>query len=203
MPGELGCWLYYMAPEQNAFWIAGLGILSYNLKAKLPDLQDVSASIADPFVNTRRHGRQVGGQDLHDYVPLYWATHTPMQYVVTHKRLLPQDDLAFFVLNAVRVLALPGVWSTDGNAASSETAFYEGAGALPFLDWQILATPNCWSYAYKRKKCAEVLVPNRIGPELIRRVVVHSEATCRELREQMTRIGRPTPVIEVDPSLYY
>src|SRR5881628_1257855 len=106
--------LYYMVPMNNAPLIAILGILSYNRVNNNPNFRSLTISIADPFVNSRRHWRAIRGLSLHDFVPLYWATHTPMQYVVTVKECkLVQEDLVFFILNAETVLGLPGVYTTD------------------------------------------------------------------------------------------
>lgn len=171
-----------MAPMSNVPYILAYGILSYNEVKSHPDLINNSASIADPFVNNRRHRVVVGGKSLHDYVPLYWATHTPMQYVVTIKeRRLDQRDLVFFVFEAKRVLAIPGVVTTDGNAASSETRFFNGKGAIEHLDWGILNTRNCYSREYKRRKCAEVLVPKKIPTSLIGAIVVYDEEAAERL----------------------
>ncbi len=126
--------LYYMAPIENAPLIAALGILPYNFIHANERIAALVRTIADPFVNQRRHHIALDGRPLHDYVPLYWATHTPMQYVVTFHHNLPQDQLVFFVMDSDRVLALPGVLTTDGNAASAETVFYTGDGALEYLD---------------------------------------------------------------------
>ncbi|MCS6804592.1 MAG: DUF4433 domain-containing protein [Blastocatellia bacterium] len=189
--------LFYMAPMLNAPYIAQYGIMSFNTLRSHPELAKVSGSIAHPFVNARRHGRLVGHRSLHDYVPLYWVTHTPMQYVVTIRdRRLPQQDLVFFLFDARLILQLPGVWTTDGNAASSETRFYEGTGALTHLDWGILNTPNCFSKEYKRRKCAEVLVPDMITRELINSIAVYNQQAANNLIEAVTVITQSSALIQ-------
>lgn len=183
--------LFYMAPIQNAPYIAQYGVMSFNRVRSHSALTTASRSIADPFVNARRHSRFIDQRSLHDYVPLYWVTHTPMQYVVTIRDgKLSQEDLVFFVFDAQRVLQLPGVWTTDGNAASDETRFYEGADALPHLDWRILNTTNCYSKEYKRRKCAEVLVPDIIPRELIEEVAVYSEQAATKLRTLILQVSQ-------------
>lgn len=188
---ETGAQLYYMAPMQNAALIALFGILSYNQRHRVPAIDKVSVSIADPFVNARRHCRQINGRSLHDFVPLYWATHTPMQYVVTIKNgTLAQDDLVFFVLDAVQVRTLPGVMTADGNAASQETVVYEGVGALQHLDWRIIRTPNCYSHDYKRRKCAEVLVPDHVPADRISYIAVRTDEVASRLRSTLKALTR-------------
>jgi hypothetical protein len=68
--------LYYMAHIRNAPTIAAFGILPYNQIHSNPQVAAQIQSIADPFVNHRRHLRVIDGRSLHDFVPLYWATHT-------------------------------------------------------------------------------------------------------------------------------
>jgi hypothetical protein len=210
--------LYYMAPMGplpigNAAFIRLLGIFSYNQQKLNPVLVKFSSSIADPGVNYRRHWRRVGDRPLHDFVPFYWATHTPMQYVQSVRdKVIPQDDLVFYVVDADEILDMAGIWTTDGNAASHETAAYLGRGAEPVLDWKVLNTRDCYSPEYKRRKCAEVLVPDRVPPELIQRICVYSESAIAELDRRtglflhslgVANISVIPVVIEVCRDLYY
>lgn len=203
--------LYYMAPRANVRSIATHGILALNVVRKCPEIASGSSSIADPFVNARRDRTILGGRSLHDYVPLYWATHTPMQYVRTvSPGGFPQEELVFFVMDADEVLGIPGVVTSDGNAASDDTAFYPGDGALPFIDWAIVATPNCYWKTYKRKKCAEVLVLERIPREYFRAVCCCNARALGVVRRDIASVGDPVAVrlansanTQVAPALYY
>lgn len=204
-------WLFYMAPLENAALILHLGVYSYNRVNDSPELCGGRHSIADPFVNGRRHRLVINERSLHDYVPLYWATHTPMQYVVTQKeKRLEQQKLVFFLFDPSKIFAISGVLSTDGNAACEETLFYEGRGAEPYLDWKILETKDCYWPNYKRKKCAEVLVPDCIPPSLISKVALRSKAAREVFRSHATRAAQTLHLqktsrvpIEVCPDFYY
>ena len=111
--------LFYMAPMGrrpvgNATHIRMVGILSFNLWQSIPGLSQNSTSIADPCVNSRRHVRQIDGRSLHDFVPFYWATHTPMQYALTVRdKLVSQDKLVFFVFDAEEMASVAGYFD-DG-----------------------------------------------------------------------------------------
>jgi hypothetical protein len=198
-----------MAPLHNAKMIALLGVYSFNKIHSLPRLAKQSSSIADPFVNDRRDSIRIDGCSLHDFVPLYFATHTPMQYVVTVKqKTLAQSELIFFVFDANQIFELPGVLSTDGNAASRQTEFYQGNGSLQYIDWNIINKCECWSKDYKRRKCAEVLVPDHIPCNMIRAIVVNQKSTMRKLRSSINRghfgVKRIDPVeIFVNQDFYY
>lgn len=101
--------------------------------------------------------------------------HPDANVVTIVRRTVAQHDLVFFVLDASRVLEIPGVLTTDGNAASDETRFFKGDGAIPHLDWQILRNPCCYSRDYKRRKSAEVLVPDVVPPNIIAHIGVYNE----------------------------
>lgn len=199
--------LHYMAPMQNAPSIAALGIYSFNHGQKVIPAE-LRLSIADPAVNQRRHGITFGaGNRLHDFVPLYWATHTPMQYVLTVRDgTVDQDDLIFFVCDARKIFALPEVWTTDGNAANGDTEFAEGPGALGLVDWDIVETRDAWTRTYRRRKCAEVLVREHVPSELLAEMCVRSQAAAQELKRRIDAMSsifaiQLTPALR--PDLYY
>lgn len=214
--------LYYMAPLENAASISIAGILCRSLVKSLP--QSCFKEIASESVIRRRGRKQFeSGKSLLDYVPLYFTTHTPTQYVVTRDcgmgyETIPQENLVFIEVDAIQVFKMPGVIFTDGNAASRATNFYRDLADLDKLDWQVLRTPNCWSSKYKRKKAAEVLVPEWVSPDLIIRFVTYNEEardTLVKARKQLLKkvaemsaeaydaVGKLKFVCEVDRSHYY
>lgn len=73
-------------------------------------------------------------------------------------------------------MRLPGVVFTDGNAASDATQFYNNTEDLNKIDWEVLKAER-WTELPdgKRKRCAEVLVPDSISFDSVRRIVVENE----------------------------
>lgn len=191
--------LYYMTPLENATSILEWGILSYNRVKNLPH-----CSFADEYIQRRRTVILGTGKRIHDYVPLYFATHTPMQYILTtpaptkgRDRALSQEDLVFIEVNANKVFRLDGVFFTDGNAASKYTNFYSDLADLSQLDWHGIQLPNeypqCYDSEFQRKKSSEVLVPEFIPAEFFDGVVVYTRAASRFLESQVNchcSIGR-------------
>jgi len=174
--------LYYMAPMSNVPFILALGILSYNIAKELPH-KDVSL-----WSVQKRREKLIPGTNkkIHDYVPLYFSTHTPMQYNITQGNkysdpVINQKDLVFFEIDAVKIFELDGIVFTDGNAASKDTRFYYDISSLDELDWYIIRyVSDTYSKDYKRKKAAEVLVPNRVPTNFFNRVIVYNkEALCK------------------------
>ena len=101
---------------------------------------------------------------------------------------------------------------------SDSVRIFRGVEALDSLDWRIIDTRDCYSREYKHKKAAEVLVPNRVSPRLIRRVAVFNaevgenlDQCSRKLLGRVSReIARKLDVGEgtlapicVEPDLYY
>jgi len=173
--------LHYIAPMANIPSILARGILSYNSVEKMEHI-----NYAPWDVQKRREEEIPGfGKQIHDYVPLYFATHTPMQRVLTRKTKkglppLTQEELVFVEVK-IDVFKIEGVVFSDGNAASSETKFYTEFEDFSKLDWKIIHNPKCYSRNYKRKKTAEVLIPDNVPIQYFRGIIVHSLETMETL----------------------
>ncbi len=191
--------LHYMAPLATTPLIAALGILSFDLRSEL-EKEDQwrrllrlmgSESIADQMVQHRRDHKVLDGKSLHEYVPLYFGTHTPMQYVVT--RDSPEEQsrvITFAEVNLEKVLGLDGVWFTDGNAASDDTSFYNGIEGVEAVHWDlVLGKEPCSSDEWKRWKAAEVLVPRQIAPEYVDRYVFLNADAARRFNSMVEQFA--------------
>lgn len=168
--------LYYMVHMDNLPSIIHRGILSHN-KAEHLQHQDVSLSWMQ---DQREKIVPVSGKPLHEYVPLYFATHTPMQYIITHNNqwghpTIPQDDLIFIEISPLRVFITRGVVFTDGNAGRYRAKFYTNIADLDKLHWDIIRKRKVMGSDTKLWKCAEVLVPDVIRPAHFSRIVMHSD----------------------------
>jgi hypothetical protein len=192
--------LYYMTAMDNIPDIYKYGLVSRNVIER-SILRETSRSIDDKAVNSRRGNLQVFGKSLHDYVPLYWATHTPMQYVITQKeKTIEQHDLVFVVFDLATIELLQPIVTTDGNAACVETNFYDGWGAVPHLIEEILACKKCLSKDYRRRKCAEVLVGRAIPPVFFSYLAVKSQTALGNLRKLLPAWESR---VRVCPEFYY
>jgi hypothetical protein len=164
--------LYSLQHVRNLRSIESYGILS---RCRVQSLGLQAVDISDRNVQWGRMFRRIGERSLHEYVPLFFRPLTPMQYVVCVQKGM-RDEVALIEVD-VSVFALPGVIFTDGNARSHDTRFYEELDDLEKLDWNILDIPNAWSKEYKRKKSAEVLVPDAVPPGYLKRYYVTRQ--CR------------------------
>lgn len=202
--------LYYMTPSENLPMIYFSGILCRTLIEKLPSASANIKSIDDKNVNFSRGRKVVFGRSLHDFVPLYWVTHTPMQHRITmsDKPFLTQDDLVFVVMKKSRIEELPGIVTTDGNAACNETKFFQGWEAMPYLDRNALNF-TATSRIQKRLKSAEVLVYLRVPPTHFDHFIVRSESVRERLLKTFRQLNScffspfPEEMLRVNRKYYY
>ena len=153
--------LHCIMPIANLGSVMTHGILSYERAARLPHW-----SVAMQPVQDRRDQKQIpGGLKLHQYANLYFHARNPMLF----KRLNEAGSLCILRVSTA-VLALPGTVISDQNAASDYVRFYHPSQwqGLVFddifaLDWR---HPNdaIAFWRHKARKCAEVLVPQRVDP---------------------------------------
>ena len=158
-------YLFYLAHPFNVRSIVENGILSYNVvhEKRIPH-----ASLAAHGVQIRRN-RYVptSGRPLHDYVPLYLVRRTPMLWDV-------RDKPHVFVLVDLRIADKTGTLYTDGNAASDATRFFSDPTHIGEVPWDVLHGRR-WTGSGvqdgRRRRCAEILVLDRVATEFILGVV--------------------------------
>ncbi|MDP2922806.1 MAG: DUF4433 domain-containing protein [Candidatus Omnitrophota bacterium] len=171
--------LHFITYIENVPSIMANGILPRN-KARNLTLRDISAE----GVQERRKNKKIPGttKSLHDYANLYFDTHNPMLSV----RRTENNEICILRIQS-SVLDIPGVIVTDKNAAR-ECWFKTVSEGLPLLNKnEIYAT--FWTdvdpiKAYKHAgiKCAEVLVPDCVGPNYIFGAYVANNLALDKLR---------------------
>jgi len=180
----------FLRYKTNSFWhlthfsniksILKLGILSNECAIKHREydisehsVQDRRAETYDPIYNNC----------LHSYVPLFLRNSTPMSY----SRRELKDELVFIEVD-VLCLMQDGYLITDGNAASRDTVFYSSIDSLDKLPWAVLDA-DYWidHHDGKRKRSAEVLVPNKVSPEFFKALHCHGRTVYDKLAFQGIR----------------
>jgi ssDNA thymidine ADP-ribosyltransferase, DarT len=159
--------LHYIAPIANLRSILEQGILSH-ARAAAHD----HVSIAAQEIQDRREARRVpGGRRLHEYVNLYVHARNPMMWVRRERHA----ELCV-VRVSPNVLDLPGAIVTSQNASSGYALFQPAPGGLAIVQYELVFARD-WRdsdeivyYRKKSAKCAEVLIPDRVGPEFIQGV---------------------------------
>ena len=86
-----------------------------------------------------------------------------------------QDKITILCLNK-NLLLQEGTVFTDGNAASMETRHYRNPMDLENLDWDCIRAPRWPDFEDgRRKRCAEVLVPEQIPFLHVQKIIIRTE----------------------------
>jgi hypothetical protein len=167
--------LFHMTHIVNISSIFEYNLLSHNLAHSGKFIQN---DISMHAVNNRRNKLEpINNKNLHDYVPLYFSIKNPMMYV---RKGMSSNIIILKINNSI--LNLKNAIFSDGNAASQSTAFYNNLNQLNNLSWDCLNNSYWNDYTDgKRKKCAEVLVPDLIEPKMIDEIICSNFITKREL----------------------
>jgi hypothetical protein len=166
---------HYITPIVNLVSIVNLGILSHNraeavahASVAMAEIQDLRANKAVP-----------NGRQLHDYANLYFHARNAMMY----KRRAKHEELCVIKVSS-DVLDLPNVIVSDSNAAANDhyVRFAAAPDGLRIVNRQETYaeswnSPNYYEKCRLRsKRCAEVLVPDRVEPNFLMGVYVSGEA---------------------------
>ena len=182
-------------PIGNVPSVMQRGILSYERASRL-----AHHSVAMQEVQDRRDQKPVpGGLKLHQYANLYFQARNPMLY--KRKDEAPQICV-LRVTTSVR--SVPGVVFADCNASSDYVRFLHPSqwSLLNFddiyaMDWRHPGDAPAY-YRHRSRKCAEVLVPQRVDPELVTGAYVVDQAAAQRLADVGFALS-----IAVNPELFF
>jgi len=185
--------LHCIMPIPNLGSVMAHGILSHERAAKLPH-----HSVALQPVQDKRDQKQVpGGLKLHQYANLYFHARNPMLF----KRKDEAPDLCVLRVST-QVLELEGTVISDQNAASDYVRFLHPRQwqLLDFddiyaMDWRHPGDPVAY-FRHSSRKCAEVLVPQRVETRFLTGAyVVVQAAKIRVDRLELALPVTPNPVL--------
>ena len=205
--------IYRMVHVSNLEFIFRNGMWSKNSGVIDPDFVPIGNS---DVIKTRiEYNIKVAppGGMLSDYVPFYFAGHSPMLYnIITgygDVTRYMQKDIAFIVCGVHRLIDIGAEWCfTDGHAIKAITKYYNSLDDIGKLDWNAIRS-TYWNNTEtdmdrQRKKMSEFLVRNHVPVETIRFVVVHNEETKAFVESLCEKIGIGLAVIiDVKNRLYY
>ncbi|MCM2281461.1 MAG: DUF4433 domain-containing protein [Bdellovibrionaceae bacterium] len=140
------------------------------------------------------------GRPLHDYVPLYFGNRTPM--VAVNQQ---HNQELVFIRFSLDLLTHGNLVITDGNARSASTVFrvFTQLTDLDILDPKAINTPKYkGNPELKRRKQAEILVPERLSLQHAYDFIAYSETAHHRLLEIFDRCGTRFNVL-VRPGNWY
>lgn len=187
--------LHCIMPIANLASVMQHGILCYDDAAKLRH-----ESVAMQPVQDRRDAKSVPqGLRLHEYANLYFHARNPMMY----KRRSEAPSLCVLAV-ARGVLSTPGVVLADSNAASPYARFLD-LSHWHLIDFDDVFAASWWHpddpvrfQQHRLRKCAEVLVPRRVAPELIQGAYVVNGAA-----QALVQAQAPTLPIRIVPHMFF
>jgi hypothetical protein len=188
--------LHYIAPIENVLSILEHGVLSNRRASRLPH-----RSVAMQEIQERRQDKRIpNARPLHEYVNLYFDAHNPM----LSKCRAHNDSICVLRVDDA-VIDLPGVIVTDKNAAKDYVRFYAVPEGLHALNKDMvfarfwLNRDDPFDEQYRRGvKCAEVLVPDSVRPDLLVGAYVANQQALAAFKELGTRL----PVV-INGSMFF
>ncbi len=144
--------------------------------------------ISDKDVNDRRKRYDpIFYRPIHSYVPFYFNPKNSMLY----KRRGEQDNIVIFAMN-IEIVLIEGSIFTDGNASSFSTEFFEDPWDLHKLDWDCINAETWYDKEdCKRKRMAEVLVPDCVPLNKVEKIICNNEETKSRVEEILKEAEGP------------
>ncbi len=178
--------LHYIAPIDNVPSILEHGILSNQRASPLPH-----RSVAMQEIQERRQDKRIpNARPLHEYVNLYFDAHNPML-----SKCRAHNDSICVLRVSQSVIDMPGVIVTDKNAAKDYVRFYPVTDGLQALNRDLvfaqfwLNRDDPFDEQYRRGvKCAEVLAPDSVSPDLVIGAYVANQGALAAFKELRTRL---------------
>ncbi|HEN3478691.1 TPA: DUF4433 domain-containing protein [Yersinia enterocolitica] len=166
-------------------------------------------SIAEPDIQARRAAMAVTCGPcgvVHDYVPFYFSTRSPMLLGVVNKRNVDQFDIIYLEYK-LSTLIKNGFVFTDSSANASQAPnFYSDLNKLSILDWNLIdslswGTPN----GRRQEKMAEFLVHGNVSIYDAENIVVWNERIKKVMLQYIkgSNVNAPTISFENDNRRHY
>jgi len=172
------------------------------LKCKRLLTQGSYVDISDEVIQERRQEKTVldTGLTLFDFVPFYLTYKSPM---VSAKRS-ENEQLVYIQIGLEIFAQTRGCVLTDGNAAAHRTKFvhFDTLEALSILDRDVLYKPYGGDLEKKRKKGAELLVPEKVHISSFNLLAFFSDDGKRKGLEIFSKLGKECAV-QVAPRWFY
>jgi hypothetical protein len=201
--------LFHITHWRNLGSILEHGILSYN---HVVPMHLNYISIADKDIRLRRSRIRVcsicGDRNANDYVPLFFSPRSPMLSLIKFQGPCAQDEIAYICVDGA-ILAEDGVHFSNGNVADDASTIYHDLNYLGMLDWDVIRARSWYredegdKELARRKKAAEVLVPDRVSPRWFRRIVVCNPGLASTIRSEFPAILNMKMQVELGGPRFY
>lgn len=160
-------------------------------------------SVAEHGIQERRANMDVtcGPRGVvHDYVPLYFGSLSPMLLAVTKKKIVDQMDILYFEFPIALVCNDDAVFTDASANTDISPHFYSNPNELNMLNWGEIDSLK-WSSeneTLRHQRMAEVLVHNHLPLQAAQRVVVWNENVQRKVQKSIATVNVPFPEIQFE-----
>lgn len=179
-----------------------------------PDLDPnfVSIGHAQLIEDRAEHIIELTAKPLGDYVPFYFAGHSPMllKIITGHGNVVQrsQNELAYIVVRVDKIIESGAEFVfSDRNAKQTLARFYDNIEYLSQLRWDCIQAKN-WGTPQppevKDYKQSEFLVLDSVPSSSFESIVVFSEVTAETVRRILLDLKLPLPVyIDTNRKRFY
>jgi len=168
--------LFYLTALENLESILQHGILCRNLAR-----QHIKLDISSRQV---QRGRKDNFPQVHSYVPLYFASNTPMLYVCASPKRDNRESVILLNISS-KVANLGEIYFSDGKTANGANR-YTAPGDLAKLNWGIIDNPNpAFLDAWTHVRSSEIFVPKKCDASYIQGVYFQ-----KRLADGWSKIGK-------------
>lgn len=192
--------IYHFTHIENLPGLLQTGFLSNN-HVDFP--VDERRSVAEHGIQERRANMDVTCGPcgvVHDYVPLYFGSLSPMLLAVIKKKIVDQMDIIYFEF-PIALVSNDDVVFTDASANTDiPPNFYSNPTELNRLNWGEIDSLK-WSSGnetLRHQRMAEVLVYNHLPLQSAQRVVVWGENVQRKVQKYIAAANVPFPEIQFE-----
>lgn len=206
-------YIFRMIHFNNLEYILTNGICS----SKHPKADPNYINIGDSSLIKQRDEYPVGinppGGALGEYIPFYFAGHTPMLLKIKTGygvKQIPQENIIFICCNVKDIIQDTSIeWCyTDGHAKNNITDYFNDLKDLHHIDWEAV-NATYWTNDENdidrtRKKQAEFLVRYFIPVSYIYCIIVRNESKKEEVQQLLIKLDLDIPIIvDTNNKLYY
>jgi hypothetical protein len=160
-------------------------------------------SIAHEGIQNRRSTMSVPCGPMgvvHEYVPLYFGSLSPMLLGVINKKNVDQALIMYFEF-PISILDRPDVVFTDASANTvTPPNFFDDPSDLDKLNWDEIDSLRWGTDDGRRnERMAEVLVHRRLALTEAKRIAVWNDHVKKEIQKIQREIGGDLPAIDPNP----
>jgi len=187
-------YVYHFSHVENLLGLLKHGFLANNH----PQFPKKHRSIAAAGIQKRRAEMQVTcapGGCVHDYVPLYFGSVSPMLLGVVNAKNVDQYDILYFEFPITLADQPCAVFSDASANTQAPPAFYSDPADLDKLDWEAIDSRR-WGNVdegFRHRRMAELLVRGQLPVTAATRCVVWNEGVKKRVEGIVG--GAPFPEI--------